>query len=332
MRRMHYRTLVAMGIVLGAMASPAYAQPASAGGDAPAGPAAQEEAMQRFQRAVELYEEQDYAAALIEFRKAYELAPSYKLLYKVGQVSYKLRDYAGALKAFEKYLLEGGDQIDAARRSEVQEEINLLKAQTGRVEITANVFGAQVTIDDVVIGTTPLDGPLLVSVGKRKITVTAEGRQTVTQAVTIAGQELRKLNFELPELAGETKTIYQKETPSKMTTLSWVGIGAAGALGIGATITGIMATNASEDLSNMTYVGSTPTTEVTDQQSKVDNLALTTDILAGAAIVTLGTTLILTFARPDPAPEFDSESAPAAKRPSVQPMVGLGTVGFIGEF
>jgi hypothetical protein len=324
---MHYRKFVAMGIVLGAMASPGYAdaQPGSA--------AAQQEAMQRFQRAVELYEEQDYAAALIEFKKAYDLAPSYKLLYKVGQVSYKLRDYAGALQAFEQYLLEGGEEVTPERRAEVQEEINLLKAQTGRVEITSNVFGASVTIDDVPVGTTPLDGSLLVSVGKRKITVSAEGRQTVTQAVTIAGQELRKLNFELPELAGETRTIYQKETPSKMTTWSWVGIGAAGALGIGATITGIMATGADEDLSNMTFVGTTPTSEIKDQQSKVDNLALTTDILAGAAIITLGTTLIWTFSRPDPAPEFDNQPPPAeAKRPFVQPMIGLGSVGFTGEF
>jgi hypothetical protein len=323
---MHYKSLVAMGIVLGAMASTGYAD-AQSGAAAP-----QEEAMQRFKRAVELYEEQDYAAALIEFRRAYELAPSYKLLYQVGQVSYKLRDYAGALQAFEQYLLEGGSEITPERRAEVQEEINLLKAQTGRLEISSNVFGAQVTIDDVPVGTTPLDGPLLVSVGKRKITVSAEGRQTVTQAVTVAGQELRKLSFDLPELAGETRTVYQKETPSKMTTWSWVGIGAAGALGIGATITGIMATGASEDLSNMTYVGTTPTKEIDDQQSKVKNLALTTDILAGAAIVTLGTTLIWTFARPDPPPEFDSEPSPQAKRPALQPMIGFGSVGLTGEF
>lgn len=331
---MHYRKLMAVGIVLGAMVSPAYAQTGGAGSGAqPGSAAAQEEAMQRFQRAVELYEEQDYAASLIEFKKAYELAPSYKLLYKIGQVSYKLRDYAGALKAFEQYLLEGGDEITPERRSEVQEEINLLKAQTGRLEITSNVFGAQVSVDDVPVGTTPLDAPVLVSVGKRKITVMAEGRQTVTQVVTVAGQDTRKMSFELPELTGETKTVYQKETPSKMTTWSWVGIGAAGALGIGATITGIMATSASDDLSEMSYVGSQPTKEVEDQQSKVENLALTTDILAGAAIVTLGTTLVWTFARPDPPPEFDSEPPPEeAKRPRVQPMIGLGTVGLTGEF
>lgn len=287
--------------------------------------------MQRFQRAVELYEEGDYAASLIEFRSAYDLAPSYKLLYKIGQVSYKLRDYAAALKAFERYLAEGGEAISAERRTEVQEEINLLRNQTARVEVTSNVFGARVSIDDVVVGTTPLEAPIVVSVGKRKVTVSADGRQTVTQVVTLAGQEVKQLKVQLPELVGETRTIMQKEQPSKMTTWSWVGLGAAGALGIGAAITGVMATNASDDLSNMTFVGSEPTTKIEDQQSKVDNLALTTDILAGAAVITLGTTLIWTFARPDPAPEFDEQPA-AAKAPRLQPMLGLGNVGLRGEF
>jgi len=328
MRGMHYRKIVAMGIVLGAMASPGFVSAQSVGT-----PAAQQEAMQCFQRAVDLYEEQDYAAALTEFRKAYELAPSYKLLYQIGQVSYKLKDYAGALQAFEKYLSEGKDEITPERRAEVQEEINLLKNQTGHLEINSNVFGAAVTIDDNPVGTIPLDGPILVSVGSRKITVSAEGRQSVTQAITVAGQELRKLNFDLPELVGETRTVYQKESPSKMTTWSWVGVGVAGALGIGATITGIMAMNADEDLSNMTFVGGTPDSKIKDQQSKVDNLALTTDILAGAAIVTLGTTLVWTFARPDAPPEFDSEPPPAeAKRPFIQPMIGLGSIGVTGEF
>ncbi|MCU0690144.1 MAG: PEGA domain-containing protein [Polyangiaceae bacterium] len=281
---------------------------------------------------MDLYEEQDYGAALTEFKKAYELSPSYKLLYKIGQVSYKLRDYPGAFRAFEKYLVEGGDRISQQRRAEVQEEINLLKEQIGKVEVTSNVLGAQVSIDDVPVGTTPLDEPILVSVGERRITVRAEGRQAVTQAVTVAGQEVRSLKFDLPALARETKAVHQRESASKMTTWSWVGVGAAGALGLGAAITGIMTTNASDDLSEMSYVGSTPSDEIKDQQAKVDNLALTTDILAGAAIVALGTTLFLTFSRPDAPREFDAEKQPAAKHPRIQPMVGLESVGLTGEF
>ncbi len=150
------------------------------------------------------------------------------------------------------------------------------------------------------------------------------------QVVTMAGKEVRSLRFELPELVGKTKTVYQKSVPSKMTIWTWVGIGAAGALGIGATITRIMATRSANELSDMRFVGTPVSSEVQDQQSKTDHLALTTDILAGAAIVTLGAMLVWTFARPDSPLQFDSE--PQAKRSCVRPIVRLGTVGFVGEF
>ena len=42
-----------------------------------------------------------------------------------------------------------------------------------------------------------------------------------------------------------------KEKPSKFTTLSWIGLGTAGALAIGAGVTGILALNASSDLENV---------------------------------------------------------------------------------
>jgi len=59
-----------------------------------------EEATQRFKRGLELYEEQDFPNALIEFRRAYELQPSYKILYNLGQVCFQLTEYACALRNF----------------------------------------------------------------------------------------------------------------------------------------------------------------------------------------------------------------------------------------
>lgn len=293
----------------------------------------QEEAMQRFNRAVGLYEEQDYAAALIEFKRAYELAPTYKLLYQIGQVSYKLRDYAGALMAFEQYLREGGAGISAQRRYEVQEEINLLKEQTGKIQVSVNVFGATVTIDDISVGETPLDEPVLVSIGERKVTVSASGRQTVTRVVAVAGRELKTLNIELPVVVGEVRTVYEpQEKPSKMTAWSWVGVGAAGALGVGAAISGLVALRSSSRLKGMSYVGTEPSQSVKDEQRKVKNLALTTDVLVGAAVVTLATTLVVTFTRPDPDPVQDNNEVTARHELTLLPSIGPGIVGLVGEF
>src|SRR5690349_11541014 len=86
----------------------AFAQvPGVAGPVPPANPANSDEAQMRFKRGLELYDEQDFQNALIEFRRAYELQPTYKILYNLGQVCYQLTEYACALRNFEKYLKEG---------------------------------------------------------------------------------------------------------------------------------------------------------------------------------------------------------------------------------
>src|SRR5262245_61950348 len=66
-------------------AAPAAPAPSSA---APAQPTPEilAEAKQRFDRGYELYEEGEYPLALIEFNRAYELVPNYKVLYNIGQV------------------------------------------------------------------------------------------------------------------------------------------------------------------------------------------------------------------------------------------------------
>lgn len=333
-KRIRLIHLLLVAILVGAFASSAHAQapaPAPAGETAKA-PDMKEEAVARFNRGMELYDEKDYQAALTEFRKAYELSPTYKLLYKIGQVCYRLQDYACALKNFEQYLVEGTD-LPPERRKEVMEEITLLRNQVGKIEVTVNVPGAAVSIDDSPIGMSPLDAPVSVSVGKRKISVTKEGRAPVSQIVEVAGGEVKKVKIDLLVLKGETRTLIT-ESPSKWTVWSWVGVGAAVALAGGATVTGLMANKASDDLKDMKFVGSSPSTEVEDKQSSVKNLALTTDILATTAVVTFGMTLVLTYARPTPAPKEvptqKEATPPTAFR--MQPLLGLGSVGLRGEF
>src|SRR6185369_13528930 len=89
----------------------------------------QHEAATRFKKGIELFKEGDYQAALIEFRRANEIAPNYAVLYNIGQVYFQLQDYAGALTALERYLSEGGKNVPTARRTEVEKDIEKLKSR-----------------------------------------------------------------------------------------------------------------------------------------------------------------------------------------------------------
>jgi tetratricopeptide (TPR) repeat protein len=85
-----------------------------------------DEAQRTFQRGVELYRANDFASALVAFKRAYELKPSYKMLYNLGQVSYQRHEYANAVRYFRQYLDDGGAAISPERQLEVMGNISRL--------------------------------------------------------------------------------------------------------------------------------------------------------------------------------------------------------------
>src|SRR5258706_11403937 len=89
--------------------------------------AALKEAMSHFEKGLALYAEAALEASLVEFERAYELAPSYRILYNEAQIHRGLNNFADALLNFERYLYCGGDEVPADRREEVGREIASLK-------------------------------------------------------------------------------------------------------------------------------------------------------------------------------------------------------------
>ncbi|WP_394837569.1 PEGA domain-containing protein [Pendulispora rubella] len=302
----------------------------------PANPANADEAQMRFKRGLELYDEQDFQNALIEFRRAYELQPTYKILYNLGQVCFQLTEYACALRNFEKYLKEGGPNVASDRRTEVERDIAKLQTRIGRIEIVTSVPGVDITIDDTYIGKTPLDASVPVGAGRRKITATKEGRAPLTRIVEVAGTESTRVTL---DMVSNVTTVTAPETPSKWTTWSTVGVIAAGGLAAVAATTGVLALKASSDLKDSRFAGNTPDSSTESQQSKVKTLSVVTDVFIGAAVATLGTTLIWTFTR-DPKPE-EAEKKPEEKKKEearglqklqVNVGIGPGSVTFGGRF
>jgi uncharacterized membrane protein len=71
--------------IIAAVLALAVATLAGARGEAQDVATATRDAGKHFQRGVSLYGEADYRAALIEFKRAYALAPNAAVLYHVGQ-------------------------------------------------------------------------------------------------------------------------------------------------------------------------------------------------------------------------------------------------------
>jgi len=167
-------------------ADPGAAQPS------PATSTVLEEAQASFRAGLELYAGGDYAAALDEFERAYRLSPTYRILFNLAQVAYQRRDLVLALHYFTRYLDEGGNAIEPARRIEVQREIGRLRLRIGELEIVGAPAGSEIYVDDVRVGVTPLPVPVAATAGRRRIEVVeSTGHRVVRHVEVTPGGRLR---------------------------------------------------------------------------------------------------------------------------------------------
>ncbi len=296
-------------VVLAALTSTtiASAQQPPASSPAPAAADSKDEARLRYERGMQLYTDGAYDLALIEINRAYDLAPSYKLLYNVAQINAQLQNYAGALRAFERYLAEGAGDIPAKRQEEVAKEITNLRARTANLTVIVNVEGADVLIDGFPQASPAPGQPLLVNAGVRKVGARKSGYQPSEQVFTLAGGDQVEVKFDLVPVAqaGSASPFpTQPLTPrEKEPSYLWVGWVTTGAFAAGAVITGIAALSAAGDRDDELATPAAAGQSAADKKAAIDDaessrttLAVMTDIFAGAAIITGGVTLAFTIA------------------------------------
>jgi tetratricopeptide (TPR) repeat protein len=104
---------LALGAGTLAHAHPARAEPASE----------RARAREHFNQGLTYARAAAYVEALEEFTRAYRIAPHFSVLYNIGQTELALERPRAAVETLRRYLLDGGEQIDRARRAEVQETI-----------------------------------------------------------------------------------------------------------------------------------------------------------------------------------------------------------------
>ncbi|MBN2529477.1 MAG: tetratricopeptide repeat protein [Deltaproteobacteria bacterium] len=278
-----------------------------------------------FNKGASLFEAEKFDEAAVEFRKAYEIKPNWKLLYNIGQCEAAARHYDIALELFETYLVEGGDNIDVERTQDLLIEIDRLKKLVGYVEITGAPQSAEVTVNGRLRGQTPLIGKLAVTATiENNIAVQKDGETLFEQSLRVHSGQTEVIDLAQegknnaivsgqPEVSsndGETATTDEVIPPKNneeqpkpafspkrryrpMKTVGWslVGTG-AGAL-IAASITGSMALSKNKDL-QPECKGGCPD-DLLDDEKTLNNLGLITDVLivTGATLATTGLVLLM---------------------------------------
>ncbi len=260
-----------------------------------------EEAMPHFQKGVELYDENDFSGALIEFKRAYDIAQDYHVLFNIAQTAYQVQNYAAALMSFQQYLDAGGNGIDRKRKSYVEGEIAKLKGRVAQVTVKVNVPNADILVDDEKVGTSPLGQPLVVSQGKRKITASIANKPPVTKTIEVAGGDSTTIDLDV-----ETEQVQQPPPPppppvETCRRIPWIAWGTTAGLAAVWGATGVVALVFSSDAQSKLNTYPVTKTDITSAQDNARAFALVSDIALGCTIVAAGVATVMTIlAKPEP--------------------------------
>jgi tetratricopeptide (TPR) repeat protein len=308
---------------------------------------ATDQARQHFQRGVKAYNDGSLDAALAEFRKAYDLRPDYRVLFNIAQVQAERHDYAAALALYIEYLEMGGPNVGAERVELVQEEIRRIYDRVAEIAVTANIAGAELVVDNVVVGTLPLTTPAVVNAGVRNVVVRKAGYSSSSRSVTLVAGETQRLAFQLEETPqNAAPNVARASAPgnadgrddraagssARNRTPLWLSLAATGLLAGGTVTAALLTRQANRALDD--DLGSYPASaqEIRDDRSRLKLWAGVTDGLGAATLVAAG--LSVYFALSDagtPAPKRAALAPAGGGRGQLRPSPSLIGVSATGD-
>ncbi|MCU1280467.1 MAG: TonB-dependent receptor, partial [bacterium] len=202
-----------------------------------------------------------------------------------------------ALRTMERYLAETG--ANAPHRQEVESSVEVLRGRVGRIILTSDA-ACDVTIDDQPTGTTPLDGPILVSVGPRKLTVTCAGPRSASKRVEVAAGETLRVELRAPAApiaavrAAMNAAAHDNKPaqPGKSFITGWIVSGVLVAATIAMGTTTLVEQN---KLASMRNSFPANKADIDHQAALTTGLAITSDVLGAASIAAVGVSTYLTI-------------------------------------
>jgi hypothetical protein len=252
-------------------------------------------------RALQLFDRGEHGLALTEFRRAYALAPSFRILYNIALSCVALGDSRGALEAFAGYLRDGGARIPEPRRAEVQAELTRLSKQLAGLSVDVQEAGAELSVDGETLGKGPLVRQLRLNAGRHSVELRSADGALKTQSITLEPGEERQLQFGAAGAPVQSTSSPPAAPPvsttagSQRRNIPWLAWGVTGALGATAAVTGALALGARSDEREAQRRRGVKSDDLSAARDKVETLALATDVLLAGTALAAGLSLYLTL-------------------------------------
>jgi hypothetical protein len=127
-----------------------------------------------------------WSEAEAAFAAAWKLARSERALFGLASAEYELGLTGKAYEHFEEYLSAYGNKVAPARKLVASKKLADLVQKTGLIAINVSVAGADILIDEVAVGISPLSKPLRVSGGPHRVTVRKGETQPWSQTPNVS--------------------------------------------------------------------------------------------------------------------------------------------------
>ncbi len=164
------------------------------------------EARADYESARLLYGDGDYAGALVKFSTAYDRSKDPRLLWNMAACEKNLRRYTNALSLVRRYLKEGTALLSEQDKIDGQELVKVMEPFTATLQLVVDQPGAEVSLDDRVLGTTPL-GPTSVDMGRRRLRVHKSGFEEAVRDLSVGGASRVSIDLKLVKILHEGRLI-----------------------------------------------------------------------------------------------------------------------------
>lgn len=209
---------------------PAAAQPAAGASDAPRpadpnDPVVQ--AREHFAAGVEALDQHNWARAITELERSYQLRRSHVVSADLGRAYAGAGYYAEAREAFSRALTEGQGRWTAEALASLRDDTARVEAQLGRLRLRFVDSSARVRIDRRFVED-PREVQWL-EPGSHHVTVTREGFQPAERDVTVRAGQQETWDVSLTALAGGGRSVLPLALGLSLGGAALVG----GAIGLG---------------------------------------------------------------------------------------------------
>jgi len=153
-------------------------------------------ARKRFQEGVAAIDAGNYEAARVAFQQAYALKPHASVLRNLGQAELKTNRYLEAARHLSTFVRET-TYGTAAERDAAAKSLALAETHVGRVLVTVDVPGAEITVDGEPAGRSPFSEPFYAEPGDRLVRIQKDGYEPYEKSQAIEPGRTTQLKIAL---------------------------------------------------------------------------------------------------------------------------------------